>query len=814
MADLLNEVTSKEFGRKSFLKGTGALVVTMGVAGAGTAAATSADVSPYASPGPFQQDSLDSWLVIHADNTASVKLGKVELGQGTSTGLLMIAAEELSMTLSQMRAISNDTAVTPNQGATVGSQGMKTGGKQTRAAAAAGAAALRTLAAASLGADASTLTVKAGVVTAPNGKSVTYGALIGDKLFNVTVDKAYNLTPTTAVPPAPGAGLAPAFPGLTKPVSKYTIVGTSPKRLDLPSKVNGSYTYVHNVKVPGMLHGRVVRPKGQAAYGWTYDIVSVDASSIAHIPGAQVIRKANFLGVVAPKEYDAIQAASSLKVTFAEPPTISSAGNLWKQMRAHDTAGLAPAKYNVNTGNFDTAFASAAFKVSQTYAMPYHGHHPIGPTCAVADVTANGARIFTNHQNIYSVRTGLQTVLGMPMSQIRVTYVEGGSVFGTNPQGDTVYAAAIMSQIAGKPVRMQMMRWDEHGWDNYGPAELMDIRGAADAAGNITGTEYTQFGIPGFSTIPASHMSGAETIVISTTANGDSNNSGTQYAIPNRRVVTKTLPLAKNYFKTAALRAPQALHSAWGYEQMIDELAYAAKMDPAAFRLKNIATHERELALGLTTLTYNRWKAALVDVMAQSKWQAKVANSVAQTGNVRKGRGIALGAFAGTQAAAVVDIELNVKTGKIVAKELWVSQDNGISFYIDGGVNNSIGAAIQGVSRALVEGLNFDTKYVTGLDWVTYPMLRFKDHPKVNMFVLQRYDIPEVQTATLGSNGASVQNGVVERDGIYAGGSGEPALAPVAAAIGNAFFDATGVRLREAPMTPARVRATLKLAGM
>jgi len=813
MADLLNEVTSKEFGRKSFLKGTGALVVTMGVAGAATAGKASADVSPYASPGPFQQDTVDAWLIIHADNTASVKLGKVELGQGSSTGLLMVAAEELSMDLSQMKMIANDTAVTPNQGSTAGSSALKTGGKQVRAAAAAGAAALKALAAANLGADASTLTVKSGVVTAPNGRSVTYGALLGDKLFNVQASAAYNLTPTTAVPPAPGAGLAPGFPALTKPISQYKLVGTSPQRIDIPAKVNGTYTYVHNVRVPGMLHGRVVRPKGQAAYGWSYTITSVDPSSISHIPGAQVVQKGNFLGVVAPKEYDAIQAAAQLKVVFADPPTISSAGNLWKQMRAHDAAGLAPAKYNVNTGNFDTAFASAAKTVSSTYAMAYHGHMPIGPTAAVADVTANGARIFTNSQNIYATRNQLAQVTGLPTNQIRVTYVEGGSVYGSNPQNDVVLASAILSQQVGKPVRLQFMRWDEHGWDHYGPAIMQDMRGGIDASGNLIASEYTGFAIPYYSTEAAGFLSGTQPLVVSTTQNADSTNSGTAYAIPNRRVITKTLPLANNYFMSSFLRAPLSLHVSWGYEQFIDELAVKANMDPVAFRLQNIASLDRELALGLTALTYNRWKTVLVEVARISNWQAKVSGSKVGTGDVLKGRGVALSSFTGTTAGAVADVSVNVKTGKVTVDHMYIAQDNGVSFYLDGGVNNTEGAVIQGVSRTLVEGLNFDTKYVTGLDWVTYPMLRFKDHPKVTTSILQRFDVPDVTSATLGSNGQSTRNALVENVGSYAGGSGEPGLSPVAGAIGNAFFDATGVRLHEAPMTPARVRAALKAAG-
>jgi CO/xanthine dehydrogenase Mo-binding subunit len=325
MTDVLHPLT-REFSRKTFVKGGGALIVAVSAAGALGAKAAQAAEDPYASYGPYDARQIDTWLVVHADNTVSVKAGKVELGQGTSTGLLMIAAEELDMTLSQMRIVTHDTNVTADQGNTVGSQGIQTGGMQIRAVAVAARNALLDLAAANLGVAKASLTVSNGVVSG-GGRSVSYGDLLGDKLFNVQM------------PAAPS--LAAGAPG-TKAISSYRIVGHHGiERIDIPDKVTGKFVYVHNVRVPGMLHGRVIRPRGQGAYGdgTAPKVLSIDQSSIRNIAGAQVLRFKDFVGVVAPTEYAAIQAASQLKVTWAENPPLPGVGNLWKQMREQDSAG-------------------------------------------------------------------------------------------------------------------------------------------------------------------------------------------------------------------------------------------------------------------------------------------------------------------------------------------------------------------------------------------------------------------------------------------------------------------------------------------
>jgi CO/xanthine dehydrogenase Mo-binding subunit len=725
------------------------------------------------------------------------------------TGLLMIAAEELNMDMSQLKMIANDTNITPNQGGTYGSQAVHVGGKQTRAAAAAAYQALLGMASTQLGAPAASLSVKSGVVSGA-GKTITYGQLIGDKLFNTAIPASYNLT---AIPsffggaPSAGPGLDPGAPG-TKPLGSYTLVGKSPgpPRIDIPAKVLGTYTYVHNVRLPGMLHARVVRPRGQGAYGdgTAPKVLSVDAGSISHIPDVKVVQKGNFVAVVAPREYDAIQAAAQLKVTWAPMPAIPGVGGLWNQMRSQDATGkteLVP--YN-NLGNVDSAIAGAAKTITQTYSMEYNGHLPIGPSCVVAEVTSSGARVFSNTQDAYSSRGGIQQALALaglnlPAEKIRVSYVEGSSVYGTAPYDDAAQTAAVISYLAGAPVRLQFMRWDEHGWDHYGPAQLMDVRGGIDGNGNVVGTDFTHFSIQFYGTEPNQQQLGAQPGPLGFNFI-DATNMGAQYKTPNQRVTLKQLPLNNQYFSTSFLRAPLAPASVFAYEQMMDELAHAANMDPVAFRMQNMTSNAFE-AQNKLPLTWDRWKNVLTEVAKISNWQPKVAASNLGSGNVVTGRGVALGGFAGTMSGIVADISVNKKTGKITATHLYGAQDTGLSVYLGGVENQAVGSMTQGLSRALYEALVFNKSNVTSLDWVTYPILRFKDAPPVTFSVVQRTDIPAVDSGTVAANG------------VLATGSGEPPTAPIAAAVANAFFDATGVRIRQAPLTAARVRATLKAAG-
>jgi nicotinate dehydrogenase subunit B len=757
----------RELSRRAFVKRGGALVVGLSLSGAFGGAARAAE-SPFASDGPPDPGQADSFLAIHSNNTASVMTGRVELGQGSMTGLLLLVADELDMEIEQLEFVRHDTNLSPDTGGTFGSSSIAYAGQRLRSAAAAARQALLGLASARLGAAVAGLTVSGGVVSA-GGLSVTYGDLVGGRLLGVPL-------PALLL----GPGQAPA-----KSVAEYRLVGISRvPRLDIPAKVTGTYVYIHALRVPGMLHGRVVRPLGQGAYGdgTLTGALSVDESSIAGFGDARLLRRGEFLGVVASKEYDAIQAASRLKAVYANPPEISGSGNLFGQMRAFDAAAQAPARTQVLQGDVDAATRSAARTVSASYAYHFQAHVPIGPSCAVADVTPSGAVVFANTQDAYTMRDKLSQILGLPAAQVRVQYWEGASTFGNSPaRFDTGEAAAVMSQLAGVPVRLQYMRWDEHGWDNYAPAVLSDVSGAVDAQGNIVALDYTVFGIPSMSMQTDAIM---QNIGIPYLPAGlgaaDEINSGSQYALPNWRVTAKSLPVWNTYFKTSAMRAPHCPQTCFATEQLIDELAHAAGADPVAFRLQNIQPAQVNDGFG-------QWRDALEAAAELSGWQPRAAAAAVSRETVVAGRGIAIGGFASSQAAVVADVEVNRKTGKIRATHLYAAQVAGLAVYLPGIENQLEGNLIMGASRALVEEVAFDRMRSTSLDWLSYPILRFQDAPMVSTHVVQRLDLAPT-------------------------GSGEPTNVPVPAAIANAFFDATGIRIRTAPMSPGRVRAVLAAA--
>jgi len=790
----------KEFSRKTFLKGGGALIAGISLAGTAGKASAAGAVNPFASPGPADPNAVDSFLTIHADNTASLNSGRINLGQQSTMGLMLIAAEELDMDISQFKHIEFDTGgatPSPNTGNTGGSSSISQGGPLVRMAAAQARQALNGLASAALGVPVASLSVSKGVVSG-GGKTTTYGQLIGGKLFNV------EYTGTTL-----NAGVAPA-----KPVSAYTQVGIArPQFYDIPSIVTGTKTYSANVRVPGMLHGRSVRPLGQGAYGTGTDPVplSVDATSIAHIPDVQIVHVGNFLAVVAPLEYNAIQAAAQLKVAWSTPPTIDPVGNFFAGMRTRDAAGQVPAKIAAlgpttpglpQAASVGAAMASAAKTWSGTFKYPYQMHGPIGPNVSLADVTPTSAIIFghvkdgygTTRPKVVAALNQAAQTLGKAQSytinNVRVVFVEAASSFGGGAAHvDNDECSAVCSLAVGKPVRLQWMRWDEHGWDNYSPATMWDVSGGIDVNGKLVAWNATATGMGSYAVTPTESMVGLP-LGTPGSFSADTTYSGTQYDIPNRQITGKSVNLLNSYFKTSSLRAPAAPQTCFANEQVIDHLAYLANQDPYQFRLNNISSAPLGTGAGVATGNPGQWqwRDALNAVAKAANWQPKVANSVKQTGDILTGRGIAMGGFASSQAANVADIQVNVKTGKILATHMYVAVVAGLMAAPAQAESNMMGALVQGTSRALWEEVTFDNQRVTSLDWVTYPILRFKDSPLVTTVVVQRTDLQST-------------------------GNGEPPTAAAAAAIANAFFDATGVRLYEVPMTPARVRAALKAAN-
>jgi CO/xanthine dehydrogenase Mo-binding subunit len=737
-----NTLAANAFSRRDLLKGGGALVIGFSVAGM---PAARADLG-----GPPDPKLIDSWIAVHADNTATVIFGKCELGQGNTTGMLQIAGEELDLDIGQLSAVRLDTHVTPDQGATTSSSSIERGGPQLRTAAAEARQALLRLAAARLNAPIDALTVASGVVSVAGdpGRSVKYGELLGDKPFGVKL-----------------TGSAPL-----KPVGQYKLVGTRVARLDLPDKVSAKYTHMQHVRVPDMLHGRVVRPRGQGAYGTGAKPLSVDESSIKGIAGARVLRKGDFIGVVAEREWDAVKAARALKVAWQADSSLPGNGKLHEAMRAAKTTDTTI----VDTGDLTKGFAQAAHVASATYQLPYQAHLPFGPNCALADVGRDGALVMSSTQDIYNSRRMLAEVLGLPAEKVQVRYYEGSGTFGHSCYEDAAQAAAIMSQLAGKPVRVQFMRWDEHGWDNFGPAHVAEVRAAVDAGGKIVAYEYQgwQHGWHvdetshelALRTSPKERTGGSNSIIVNRMS------TGAMYTIANRRVISHAVPMV-GLLKGSPLRSPMDMHYSFASEQVIDELAHAAGIDPLEFRRRNIAGE--------------RWLGVLNAAAAAAGWTPRVAAASLSDAEVVTGRGIGIGTHHVSFGAAVAEIEVNKSTGVIVAKNLYGALDAGLAVNPALVENQIVGMMVQATSRILKEEVTFSNSNVTSLDWVSYPILRFAEHPSVTPVVVQRLDQPST-------------------------GAGEEVMGSTGAAIANAFFDATGVRLRQYPMTPERVRAALQ----
>jgi CO/xanthine dehydrogenase Mo-binding subunit len=786
--------------RREFLKTTGAVVVGVGVAGRSGAQAQNAAATAWergVKSGPPDPAAVDSYIAVHPDNTATIFAGYVDLGQGAPTMLCQIAAEELDLEFSQVSIVRADTFVSTN-GSTLASRSTGIGGTEMRVAAAEARRVLLGLASERLKAPIQDLTVTKGVVSMRRDpqRSVTYGELLGNKPFDRTFEAvAYS---AGAELPRKSAGVAPF-----KSRAAYSIVGTRVPRIDMADKVSGKYEYMQHVRVPGMLHGRVVWPQGQMAGGVSAPkVVSVDEQSIKDIPGVRIVRRKNFIGVVAEREWDAVRAAKQLKVTWEPFPAVFAGHEgIHDNFRAAKTSDLVV----VNEGDAASLLTrqQPGLRVaSATYRGPYESHGTMAPNCAVADVTRDGALVMCSSQAVYGTRGSISRVTGFPVEKIRVQYYAGSNTYGSSCYTDAAEAAAILSQEAGKPVRLQLSRQDEFGWDNYGPAHLAEMRGAVDANGKIVAFEYQAWGHDGSGVGTASQLLAVEGPSVAgpgfgaPVAGGQRGGRGgapaigglyqvrisqnDMYDIPNRRMVEHRVP-GRGYLKLGALRAPLDPPYFFAQEGMMDELAHLAQLDPYEFRKRNIS--------------HPRWLGVLEAATEAAKWTPHVAASNVTGARIAVGRGIGLGTHhlipnqgdRITFAAAVVEIEVNKDNGVVVAKHVYGAMDCGLA--VNPGIVESqiVGMSVHGTSLALKEEVRFNQTNVTSLDWNSYQTLRFGEHPAVTPIVVQQLN---------------------EKSS----GAGEEVLPAVVGAIGNAFFDATGVRLRQFPLTPQRVLAALKAA--
>ncbi len=686
---------------------------------------------------------LDSFLAIHPDGAVTLSTSHVDCGTGILTAYRQIAAEELGIPIERFSTVEGDTAATPNHGGTGGSSGVPRGGVDIRQAAATARQALLQLAAKQLNCDAADLTIDKGEVRpTAGGKGVTVASLIGGKQFNLKVDSKVTL----------------------KNPSTYTIVGKPVLRSDVPAKCSGSHPYVQDHVFPGMLHGRVVRPPTIGA-----KLLSVDESSIKAIPGARVVRIESFLGVVAEDEWAAIRAARELKATWSESKTD-------KQFATADLASSMASAQATNEqtildqGDTTAALATAWKKVATTYYWPFQSHASLSPCCAVADVKDSGTTVWSSTQDTYGLRNLVAKHLGTAAAKVRVVYMDGSGSYGSNGAYDAAADAVLLSRAVGKPVRLQWMRYDEHGWDPKGPAQLMQVRGSLDKDGNLIAFESRVSGAPGPTWVEAQLGPASAGMPSEPPRAGGpptTQNLETPYAVPNMRVSTRAL--AATPIRVSNLRAPGKIGNTFASEGFIDELAFAAGMDPVAFRRRGLKDP--------------RALAVIDKTVAMIGWKTRPAHSARGSGALT-GQGFAYIRYkqAETYVAMAMNVTVDRATGKITVRRVACTHDCGLIINPDGLRNQVEGNIMQTLSRTLHEDVIFAENRVTSTDWSTYPILRFPEAPVVEVALIDHPEQP-------------------------AWGAGEASSIPVAAALSNAVFDATGVRLRTAPFTASRVKA-------
>ncbi len=597
---------------------------------------------------------------------------------------------------------------------------------------------------------------------------MTVASLIGDKRLGLKVN--------------PNAPL--------KNPSTYTVVGKPILRADVPGKCTAKHPYLQDFTLPGMLHGRVVRPPAIGA-----KLISVDEASIRALPGVRVIRIESFLGVVAKDEWAAVRAAKEIKATWSDwqglpgsegldryvrqapvqrDQSIASRGDVTAVLGAPALGTAAESQAAVSPVTQSTPVLFQGVKqLSATYYWPYQSHGSLGPSCAVADVKESGTTIWSASQNPYGLRANLAKVFGIPQDKMRVVYLDGSGSYGSNGADDAAADALLLSRATGQPVRVQWMRQDEHGWDPKGPAQLHELRGAVDANGNILAWE-TQLWVPDGP--PGSRaLLGPDSAAMAQThgqgAGAMTLNLDPPYPVPNLRIVShhlKDTPL-----RLSNLRAPGKIANVFAVESFADELAAAAGMDPVAFRLRGLTDRRAIEAIGRTT--------------GKMDWQTRPSpNPHAAEGDLLVGRGIAYMRYkqAENYVAIGMTVAVNKATGKIAVRRVVCAHDCGLVVNPDGLRNQVEGNILQTLSRTLHEEVTFDQSRVTSVDWARYPLLTFPEAPVVQVALIDRPEQP-------------------------AYGAGEAASAPVAAALANAIFDATGVRLRSVPFTVERVKAAL-----
>jgi len=759
--------------RRGFLQSAGLFAVSL---------ATHAQTAP----GPYRDPDfhqLDSWIVIHQDNTATFYVGKTDPGQGTGTAFRQLMADELDIAFAKTTCLMGSTDITVNQGGSGGSTALEIDSRPMRRAAAEARRVLLEMAATRWSVAVDQLTVADAVITskADATKRVTYGELIGGQKFNITLTGAtINAATGTAA---------------IKPVQQLKYTGQSLQREDIPAKVDGSFKWAVDVKLPNMVHARNIKPPFVGA-----TLTSVDETSVQKLPGfVKVMRKGNYLAVVFEREEQAITGARQLKAVWQKPATapFPQSDDLFTYMRA--AAPTSKSNPNV-TGDPDAALNAAAQKLEAEYEIPFQGHTSFAGAMATADPSNGQMTIYSNDMKSYSMRTCVATFLGLPRDRVRVVWMHGAPSFGRSACEDAACEAAWIAQQLSRPVRMQWMRDEETAWDTKGPAYLVKMRGALDAQGALTAYEfsaracdYNHIGYNEPDSVLIAHLMGTRR---AQPAAGRASFPSDVYAIPHRRMTGDVvgLPLIwETPLRTGNLRDPDGPQVTFASESFIDELALAAQADPFEFRLKLLSASTRDdngfrRARSIATL-----KAAA----EKFGWEKRVGpRRPRATGKILTGRGVAYTFRGQSIAVQMAEVEVNRETGHVWAKRLVCAYDCGLVVNPEGLRRVAECGMLHSLSRALHEEVAFDTEKVTSRDWVSHPTLRHADIPESLDIVLV--------------NGDPNPN----RPDLAPYGGGEATCKPTLPAIANAIFDATGVRLRRVPFRPARVLAALRSAGV
>ena len=737
-----------DISRRSFLTAGDVLIVGLGLDGLGRAQAQTVPNADRFLGKPLVPDAVDSFLAVHADGSVTIFVGKVDIGTGGRIAMRQIVGEELDIPLERIAMIEGDTALTPNQGATAGSYGIARGGAQLRQAAATARQALLAQAAQRLNRPAGDLQITDGLVSAKDGSAaVSYGDLLGDRAFNVKIDLKAPL----------------------KSHERFRFIGKSLPRPDMPAKVTGHHRYLHDLTLPGMLHARVIRP---GALGAT--LVSVDESSIAGIGGARVVRIQSFLAVLAEREWDAVRAARALRTKWTAGTGLPDHGKEFDSMRA---SRVVRDQEIAKRGDLSALSAPPAGTrpLAASYRWPIQTHGSIGPSCGVADVRADRVTVWSSSQNTHGFQATCARVLGLERERVRVIYMDGAGSYGPNGADDAAIEAALLSRAVGRPVRVQWSRQEEHGLDPKGPAQLLELRAAVDPDGQVAAWE-TQAWLPlATANLPNIPLLSVDAAGLQQTPGRSTGliyqNIDPPYTMPNVNAVVHWIPDAP--LRTSAIRAPGKIANTFAVESFVDEIAALVRVDPVEFRLRR--------------LTNPRGVEVLRRTAARMGWQPRPSpRSVDARAGVLTGRGIAYVHYKHEETLVAMGMEVAVEraTGRIRVTRVVCAQDCGLMINPACVQSQLEGNIIQTLSRTLHEEVVYDRDGVTTLDWGSYPILTFPEVPALEFELIQRLDQPPL-------------------------GVGEAASTPVPAALANAVFDATGVRLRTVPFRAERVKAAL-----